>query len=63
MAIRQCSIWNLSKFWWSFWTKIKKDNVANCDVGEDSKKVQCNLLCTKQNRIENFQNNAEAVQY
>lgn len=43
--------------------KIKIDIVVNSDVCEDSKEVQCNLLCIKEYSIGNFQNNAEAVQY
>lgn len=40
---------------------IEIDHVVNCFV--DSKEIQCTLLCSKQCSIENYQNNAEAVQY
>lgn len=36
---------------------IEIDNVVNCIV--DIREVQCNLLCSKQHSIQNFQNNAE----
>lgn len=40
---------------------IEIDNVVNCGV--DSEEVQGTLLCSKQYSIENFENNADAVQY